>query len=80
MFAALAAGGYMSEYRWDKGGKTKGREWAEDLPTDSAVVMHIFCVYMDVHLPPHPRYVENTGSEFAPTAAGNFWDGWSQNL
>nr|CAB3267070.1 transmembrane protein 209 [Phallusia mammillata] len=55
---SLASGGYMSEYRWDKGGKIKGREWSEDLVTDAAIVMHMFCTYMDSHLPPHPRYPE----------------------
>ncbi|CAK8698317.1 unnamed protein product [Clavelina lepadiformis] len=53
----LASGGYMSDFLWDKGGSVKGgRDWGDDLVTDCDLVMHMFCVYMDLHLPPHPRY------------------------
>ena len=33
-----------------------GKDWGEHLPTDSALVTHIFCCYMDSRLPPHPRH------------------------
>ena len=33
-----------------------GKPWGEHLPTDSALIMHCFCSYMDSRLPPHPNY------------------------
>ena len=33
-----------------------GQPWAEHLPTDSTLLMHLFCSYMDSRLPPHPNY------------------------
>lgn len=52
----LASGGYMSEFKWSSGGEVKGRKWADDMPTDCDIIMHIFCVYMDSHLPADPRF------------------------
>nr|XP_002132029.1 transmembrane protein 209 isoform X2 [Ciona intestinalis] len=52
----LGSGGYMSEFCWNKGGSVKGRAWADDLVTDAELVMHMFCSYLDWHLPAHPRY------------------------
>uniref|UniRef100_H2ZHC3 Transmembrane protein 209 n=1 Tax=Ciona savignyi TaxID=51511 RepID=H2ZHC3_CIOSA len=52
----LASGGYMSEFCWNKGGSSKGRPWSDDLVTDSELIMHVFCSYLDWHLPAHPRY------------------------
>ncbi|XP_006633485.1 transmembrane protein 209 [Lepisosteus oculatus] len=52
----LAHGGCMSSFRWNGGGDFKGRKWDTDLPTDSAIIMHIFCTYLDSRLPPHPKY------------------------
>ena len=54
---SLASGGYMSDFKWNKGGKPKDRkEWNDDLITDSELIMHLFCVFMDLHLPNDPRY------------------------
>ncbi|UYV80432.1 PHYH [Cordylochernes scorpioides] len=47
----LAAGGSMSEYRWNSGGKFRGKPWGDELPTDAAIIFHIFCCYMDSRLP-----------------------------
>ncbi|XP_064417280.1 mesoderm-specific transcript homolog protein isoform X2 [Latimeria chalumnae] len=52
----LAHGGCMSSFRWNGGGDFKGRKWDTDLPTDSAIIMHMFCTYLDSRLPPHPKY------------------------
>ncbi|KAM8972946.1 transmembrane protein 209 [Pelodytes ibericus] len=52
----LSHGGCMSSFRWNAGGDFKGRKWDTDLPTDSAIVMHVFCTYLDSRLPPHPKY------------------------
>lgn len=52
----LAKGGYISAYRWNAGGTWKGRSWDQDLPTDSQIVMHLLCTYLDSHIPPNPRF------------------------
>ncbi|KAG8440082.1 hypothetical protein GDO86_006033 [Hymenochirus boettgeri] len=52
----LSHGGCMSSFRWNAGGDFKGRKWDTDLPTDAAIIMHIFCTYLDARLPPHPKY------------------------
>ncbi|XP_074725736.1 transmembrane protein 209-like [Strix uralensis] len=52
----LSQGGCMSSFRWNRGGEFKGRKWYTDLPTDSSIVMHVFCTYLDSRLPPHPKY------------------------
>ncbi|XP_062457332.1 transmembrane protein 209-like [Rhea pennata] len=52
----LSQGGYMSSFRWNRGGDFKGRKWDADLPTDCAILMHIFCTYLDARLPPSPKY------------------------
>ena len=52
----LASGGYMSDFVWNKGGSFKGRQWDDDLITDSELIMHLFCVFFDLHLPNDPRY------------------------
>ncbi|XP_051911157.1 transmembrane protein 209 isoform X2 [Hippocampus zosterae] len=52
----LAHSGCMSSFRWNRGGDLKNRKWDTDLPTDCAILMHIFCTYLDSRLPPHPKY------------------------
>ncbi|KAJ8262256.1 hypothetical protein GJAV_G00164380 [Gymnothorax javanicus] len=52
----LAHSGCMSSFRWNAGGEWKSRKWDTDLPTDSAILMHVICTYLDSRLPPHPRY------------------------
>ncbi|MFT7816945.1 transmembrane protein 209 [Arapaima gigas] len=66
----LAHGGCMSSFRWNGGGDLKGRKWDTDLPTDSAIVMHVFCTYLDSRLPPHPKYPDGktfTSQHFSQT-------------
>lgn len=52
----LAKSGCMSEFHWNGGGNFKGKSWSDHLPTDCAIVMHVFCTYMDSRLPPDPHY------------------------
>ncbi|XP_020633430.3 transmembrane protein 209 isoform X1 [Pogona vitticeps] len=52
----LSQGGCMSSFRWNRGADFKARKWDTDLPTDSAILMHVFCTYLDARLPPHPKY------------------------
>jgi len=47
--------GSMSAFTWNKGG-SYGKAWSEHLPTDSALVMHMFCCYLDARLPVQPNY------------------------
>ncbi|XP_063782816.1 transmembrane protein 209 isoform X2 [Pseudophryne corroboree] len=66
----LSHGGCMSSFRWNRGGDFKGRKWDTDLPTDSAIVMHMFCTYLDSRLPPHPKYPDGktfTSQHFVQT-------------
>ncbi|XP_035675844.1 transmembrane protein 209-like [Branchiostoma floridae] len=66
----LAQGGSMSEFRWNSGGTFKNRKWDQDLPTDSAIIMHMFCSYLDSRLPPHPKFPDGrtfTGQHFIKT-------------
>ncbi|KAM6095563.1 transmembrane protein 209-like isoform 1-T4 [Chlamydotis macqueenii] len=52
----LSQGGCMSSFWWNRGGDFKSRKWDTDLPTDSSIIMHVFCTYLDSRLPPHPKY------------------------
>jgi hypothetical protein len=66
----LAKGGCMSEFRWNRGGSVHNKDWEEHLPTDSAVVMHLFATYLDSQLPPMPQKPDGrpfTSSHFSKT-------------
>ncbi|XP_023564401.1 LOW QUALITY PROTEIN: transmembrane protein 209-like [Octodon degus] len=66
----LSQGGCMSSFRWNRGGDFKGRKWDTDLPTDSAIIMHVFGTYLDSRLPPHPKYPDGktfTSQHFVQT-------------
>eukprot|EP01097_Dermamoeba_algensis_P002126 TRINITY_DN1845_c0_g1_i2.p1 TRINITY_DN1845_c0_g1~~TRINITY_DN1845_c0_g1_i2.p1 ORF type:complete len:352 (+),score=76.72 TRINITY_DN1845_c0_g1_i2:784-1839(+) len=43
----LAQGAYLSAFKWNGGGVWKGKEWTPELPTDSQILIHLFCTYMD---------------------------------
>ncbi|KAI4466723.1 hypothetical protein MML48_2g00003042 [Holotrichia oblita] len=51
----LAKGGCMSEFRWNSGSSFNGKEWDNSLPTDSAIMMHLFASYLDTQLLPLPN-------------------------
>uniref|UniRef100_A0A3Q3VW33 Transmembrane protein 209 n=1 Tax=Mola mola TaxID=94237 RepID=A0A3Q3VW33_MOLML len=66
----LAHSGCMSSFRWNSGGDLKNRKWDTDLPTDCAILMHVFCTYLDSRLPPHPKYPDGktfTAQHFSHT-------------
>ncbi|XP_055625345.1 transmembrane protein 209 [Toxorhynchites rutilus septentrionalis] len=51
----LSKGSCITDYRWNSGSSYKGLNWDEHLPTDSAVIFHLFCTYMDSQLRPLPQ-------------------------
>ncbi|KXJ84119.1 hypothetical protein RP20_CCG017529 [Aedes albopictus] len=51
----LAKGSCIADYRWNSGSSYKGVNWDEHLPTDSAIIFHLFCTYMDSQLRPLPQ-------------------------
>ncbi|CAD7003566.1 unnamed protein product [Ceratitis capitata] len=51
----LAEGSCIADYRWNSGAAYHGLKWDEHLPTDAAILFHIFCVYMDSQLMPLPQ-------------------------
>ncbi|XP_063849671.1 transmembrane protein 209-like [Scylla paramamosain] len=49
----LATGGAISAYRWNGGSTTfNSRPWKEEYPTDTAILLHLFAMYLDQQLPP----------------------------
>lgn len=46
----LAKGGCITEFLWDGGGSYNYKHWKEDMLTDSEIILHLFCVYMDSRL------------------------------
>ncbi|XP_054724531.1 transmembrane protein 209-like [Uloborus diversus] len=54
----LAQGGCMGEFKWNSGGSYNDKQWCDDLPNDSAIIMHILCCYLDAHLPQEPHFPE----------------------
>ncbi|XP_055605451.1 transmembrane protein 209 isoform X2 [Uranotaenia lowii] len=51
----LSKGSCIADYRWNSGSSYKGLSWDEHLPTDSAIIFHLFCTYMDSQLRPLPQ-------------------------
>ncbi|XP_005178797.1 transmembrane protein 209 [Musca domestica] len=51
----LARGSCIADYRWNSGSEYHGLKWDEHLPTDSAILFHLFCVYLDSQLMPLPQ-------------------------
>ncbi|KAJ1963611.1 hypothetical protein IWQ62_003160 [Dispira parvispora] len=49
----LARGAILAEYQWDQGGPnpSNNKPWNNNLPTDSQLMFHIFCAYMDLITP-----------------------------
>jgi len=66
----LSTGGCLRLFRWDSGGAYKHKAWNSDLPADAQIICHLFCAYMDTHLPSNPRYPDGksfTGLHFLKT-------------
>lgn len=54
----LARGGCLGDFKWNSGGSYGDKPWCDDLPTDSAIVIHVLCCYLDAFLPPEPHFPE----------------------
>ncbi|KAG7167875.1 Transmembrane protein 209-like [Homarus americanus] len=62
----LSAGGAISAYRWNGGSSTfNSKPWKEEYPTDTAILLHLFAMYMDRQLPPDIQQPE--GRMFSST-------------
>lgn len=51
----LSKSSCIADYRWNSGSSYKGISWDEHLPTDSAIIFHLFCTYIDSQLRPLPQ-------------------------
>ncbi|KAI8041853.1 transmembrane protein 209 [Drosophila gunungcola] len=51
----LSQGSCIADYRWNSGKTHNGQEWGDHLPTDAAILFHLFCVYLDSQLMPLPQ-------------------------
>ena len=58
----LSQGGALSEFKWNGGGRFKGNEWSDKLPTDSELIMGFFAAYMDSRMPANFRNTSLSGS------------------
>ena len=54
----LSRGGCINGFNWNSGCSHRNKSWSEELPTDSSIIMHIFCCYMDSRLPAAPNCPE----------------------
>lgn len=54
----LSKGGSIGAFKWNSGEAHNFKPWNEELLTDSAIVMHCFCTYMDSRLPSNPNSTE----------------------
>lgn len=43
----LSRGGSLSVFKWKSGGEYDKKPWKAHLPTDSKILMHCFCTFMD---------------------------------
>ena len=81
----LSEGGAMSEYKWNAGGRYKGSEWCDKLPTDAEIVMNCVAAYLDVRMPTHYHYTSNvdgkpfTGIYFLKTLTSDLQKNSSNN-
>lgn len=65
----LSRGGCINGFNWNSGCSQRNKSWSEELPTDSSIIMHIFCCYMNSRLPPAPNCPEGrsfTSQYFKP--------------
>lgn len=46
----LSRTGALSLYRWNYGGRCRGQQWTDKLPTDSELIMHMVASYLDSRL------------------------------
>ncbi|KAF6032943.1 TMEM209 [Bugula neritina] len=72
----LGNDGCLADFNWDGGCAHKGKPWEDHLPTDSAIVMHLLCTYLDSRFPANPKYPDGKAFSaqhfMAPQAKPNF--------
>jgi len=52
----LAKGDHIGSYQWGYTRKADYiQDWLDYLPTDAAILFHLFCVYLDSQLMPKPQ-------------------------
>ncbi|GAB0090352.1 transmembrane protein 209 [Sergentomyia squamirostris] len=51
----LAKGTCIADYHWNSGALLNNHKWDDHLPTDSAIIFHLFCTYLDSQLMPLPQ-------------------------
>jgi hypothetical protein len=44
----LAEGDFLTHYRWNSGGDSRDH-WTHEYPTDSELIFHLFCTYIDLN-------------------------------
>uniref|UniRef100_A0A5S6QRW8 Transmembrane protein 209 n=1 Tax=Trichuris muris TaxID=70415 RepID=A0A5S6QRW8_TRIMR len=50
----LAKDSAIAEYKWNAGGSFGQKSWDEHLPTDTEILFHLFCTFLDNQLPVSP--------------------------
>lgn len=45
-FLDNADGTCMADFKWNSGGEWKGKPWSVELPTDSSLVLYLFCAFI----------------------------------
>jgi hypothetical protein len=57
----LAAGNFISAFKWDAGEAENNTKWTQELPTDTQILIHLFCTRMDdILLPADPQHARNS--------------------
>ncbi|CDW55250.1 transmembrane protein 209 [Trichuris trichiura] len=51
---SLAKDNAIAEYKWNAGGRFGQKPWDEHLPTDTEILFHLFCTFLDNQLPISP--------------------------
>ncbi|KHJ46813.1 clathrin adaptor complex small chain [Trichuris suis] len=51
---SLAKDSAIAEYKWNAGGRFGQKPWDEHLPTDTEILFHLFCTFLDNQLPISP--------------------------
>lgn len=67
----LAHGKCISDYRWNSGTAYGGVSWNDHMPTDSAILFHLFCTYFDSQLLPLPNRNRPFFSQYVIEIDGN---------
>jgi len=47
----LAKGSYLTSFNWNGGGMWNKKPWTTEFLTDSQIVLHLFCTFMDNAMP-----------------------------